>query len=477
MIPGTALSSLQLFASLEKGSIGDIQRRWGSTELRKGCPMQMVARLGKRFKTWRVRRVQRKWVSARRNRVLLFAFGFCVVCAFLWLHPQIMTTGGKTPPLLRGAVSFTDRVSGSGKGAGGTGAQATAPQIPAAPSLCNPFDTNCLADGVASWLATNIQNALQPIADVLSKSPSNLITQTPLLQGDSQDTPLLTINNVLIGVMDATLVCLLVIGAYNAMVGHHLNMLHASLSELLPRAILVVGAVHFNQLFLADFIDFENALSLAIIHAVGLNMLTNIIAGIFTNPITAIIPFILMVVLAIMVILLLIQMITRLALVAVCVATAPLGLGCLMLPQSMRWGRLWLTLFASSVMVQFLQVTALGLGGAFITALAATSLPRLDIQLATAFLAIGILGLVLKIPGILQNWALHPMMDGFNGGSSSGQSAQNTGGSGSGGGDMGGSMASGGDLAGAGSAGSAGGSQMMNGTVVTEESGTLLLLF
>jgi hypothetical protein len=356
------------------------------------------------------------------------------------------------------------------------GAQATAPQTLAVPALCNPFDTNCLADGIASWIATNIQNALQPIADVLAKNPSNLITQTPLLQGDSQDTPLLTINTLLIGVMDAALVCLLVIGAYNAMVSHHFNMLHASLSELLPRAILVVGAVHFNQLFLADFINFENALSLAIIHAVGLSMMTNLIAGIFTNPITAIIPFILMIVLAIMVILLLIQMITRLALVAVCIATAPLGLGCLMLPQSMRWGRLWLTLFASSVMVQFLQVTALGLGGMFITALAATSLPRLDVQLATAFLAIGILGLVLKIPGILQNWALHPMMDGFNGGSNSGQSGQNAGG-GSGGGDMGGSMASGGDLAGAGSAGSAGGSQMMNGTMVTEESGTLLLLF
>ena len=108
--------------------------------------------------------------------------------------------------------------------------------------------------------------------------------------------------------------------------------------------------------------------------------------------------------------------------------------------------------------------------------LAATSLPRLDVQLATAFLAIGILGLVLKIPGILQNWALHPMMDGFNGGSNSGQSGQDAGG-GSGGGDVGGGMGGGGDLAGAGNAGSAGGSQMVNGTIVTEESGTLLLLF
>ncbi|MEO7019380.1 MAG: conjugal transfer protein TrbL family protein, partial [Ktedonobacteraceae bacterium] len=233
--------------------------------------------------------------------------------------------------------------------------------------------------------------------------------------------------------------------------------------------------VHFNQFFLANFINLENELALAVVHTVGLAMLTNILAGIFTNPFTGLLTFILEVVLGIMTILLLLQMIVRLALVAVCVATAPLGLGCLMLPQSLRWGRLWLTLFASSVMVQFIQIAALGLGGVFITAIASTSFVRLDVQLATAFLAIGTLLLVLKIPGILQNWALHPMMDGFNGGGS-GQSGQDAT-SGGGGGDMSGGGDAMGGMGGGSMGGGMGGAQMMEGTVVTEESGALLLLF
>ncbi len=429
--------------------------------------MQVAKCLGTRLKNRRKRHMQQPYSLARRNRVLLLAFACFAVCSLFWFHPQPTAREVTTPPPLIGTSPTVGSVNESGRGAGGTGEHATNPLTPVLPSLCNPFDTNCFASGVASWIATNIQNALQPIADLILKNPSNIISQTPILQGDSQDTPLLAMNNLFIGVVDTALAFLLLIGAYNVMIGHHLAMQHTSLTEFLPRALLVVCAVHFNQFFLANFINLENELALAVVHTVGLAMLTNILAGIFTNPFTGLLTFILEVVLGIMTILLLLQMIVRLALVAVCVATAPLGLGCLMLPQSLRWGRLWLTLFASSVMVQFIQIAALGLGGVFITAIASTSFVRLDVQLATAFLAIGTLLLVLKIPGILQNWALHPMMNGFNGGGSgqSGQDATSGGGDamgGMGGGSMGGGM---------------GGAQMMEGTVVTEESGALLLLF
>lgn len=129
------------------------------------------------------------------------------------------------------------------------------------------------------------------------------------------------------------------------------------------------------------------------------------------------------------------QMIVRLALVAISLATAPLGLACLLLPQTMRWGRLWLTTFASAVMVQFVQVITLSLGGVFITELAATDLIHLDKGIAVAFLAIGMLFLVLKIPGMMQQWALHPMMQlGSHGSSGGSGSGSGSGGSGGGGG-------------------------------------------
>lgn len=397
--------------------------------------------LSSRFTSRQERRARQKPSPARCQRVVPGACVLFAVCCLFLVHPQRVGAGNPgMAPATTILLASAGRPSGMGKGAGGVGSSGADARLPVVPTLCNPFDTNCFATGVASWMATQIQQALQPVADQILQNPSNIISQTPLLQGESLDTPLLNLNTLFIGVIDTALACLLVIGAYNTTVSHHLGVLHASMTELIPRAVLVIGAVHFNQAFLADFINLENALSLAVVHAVGLKMLTNILAGLFTNMLAdGPLVFILLVVLAIMVLLLLIQMIVRLALVALCVATAPLGLGCLMLPQSMRWGRLWLTLFASSVMVQFLQVVALGLGGVFITAIASTSLVRLDVQLATAFLAIGTLYLVLKIPGILQNWALHPMMEGFSGGrsttsqgSQSSQTSVSGGGSGSG---------------------------------------------
>lgn len=451
--------------------------------------MLLAMLLISRLKPWRRRRAQLKPSLARRNRVVLGAcFLFAICCLFLVFPQKASVVSTRMVSITTISPSLEDRTYGKGRGAGGAGSSGANVHLPAAPALCNPFDTNCFANGVASWIAMQIQNALQPVADQILKNPSNIISQTPILQGDSQDTPILDLNNLFIGVIDTALATLLVIGAYNAIIGNHLGMPHASITELIPRAILVVAAAHFNQIFLTDFINLENALSLAVIHAVGLDMLTNILAGMFTNMQGAgILLFILEVVLAIMVLLLLIQMIIRLALVAICVAMAPLGLGCLMLPQSLRWGRLWLTLFASSVMVQFIQIAALGLGGVFITAIASTSLVRLDVQLATAFLAIGTLYLVLKIPGILQNWALHPMMDGFNQGGSStsqggqGQSGQASGSGGGDGGGPGGSTMVWGDMGGGGSTmvweDAGAGGAMMEGQMVAGADGALLLMF
>jgi uncharacterized membrane protein YgcG len=243
--------------------------------------------------------------------------------------------------------------------------------------------------------------------------------------------------------------------------------------EILPRAVLVIAAVHFNIFFLSLFVDFENTLSLAVIHIAGLNMLTNLIAGLFTFQNVTLLTFLLIVVLGVMAIMLLIQQVTRIALVAVSLALAPLGLGCFFLPQTTRWGRLWLVTLSTSMMVQLIQVVALGLGGVFITAIAATSFVRIDKSLAIAFLAIGTLGLVLKIPGMLQTWALHPMMDSSGSGGGSGTQGDTTYSTpsmsmGSGGGGGGGSTTV--SPAGA-------GGNVAEGTMLTDESGALLLMF
>ena len=396
---------------------------------------------------------------ARFYLLFLFLFSLCILGFLVSVHTQ----GMHLP------VSWDEQ--GPGRGAGGTAVSASVPSVPA---FCLPTDTSCIINSVGSQIAAGIQAAFQPISDELLKNPADILYQTPLLtnDNDAQNRAILALNSFFVEVVDIAFACLLLIGGYNVMVGRHLFLPFSTIMEVLPRAALVMAAVHFNVLFVSLFIDFENALSLAVIHIAGLNMLTNLIAGLFTFQSVTLLSFLLIVVLGIMAIMLLIQMVTRIALVALSLALTPLGLGCFLLPQTMRWGRLWLVTLSSSVMVQFIQVVALGLGGVFITAIAATSFLRIDKSLALAFLAIGTLGLVLKIPGMLQASVLHPMMNSSGSdseSSSQGDSKSSTSSTsmGSGGGGGGGTTV----------AETSAGGNVVEGTMFAEESGALLLMF
>jgi type IV secretory pathway VirB6-like protein len=248
------------------------------------------------------------------------------------------------------------------------------------------------------------------VTDFFQNSSLNIITQTP--PNDSYDNTMIgDINKDLVRVVDVALACLLLIGGYNVIIGHHWQIERASITELIPRAILVTCAVHFNLFFLGLFIDLNNALCNTVITAASAQTLTNIIGGFLSiNLLAGLMLIILIIVVFILLILLLAQMITRIALVALLIAVAPLALACFVLPQTMRWGRLWFTTFSSAVLVQFLQVTALALGGLLITSIGNTANWHVAHELTEVFLAIGMVIITLKIPGMLQTWALHPMM-------------------------------------------------------------------
>ncbi|HEU5382843.1 MAG TPA: hypothetical protein VFV38_46135 [Ktedonobacteraceae bacterium] len=411
--------------------------------------IQLEARIGRQaYRLWRFR------------LVLLFLVSMGLLGVLVGMRVQSVSF-----PLSFG-------VQGSGKGAGGIATNATLPSTPAA--SCWPTDTSCIINSVASQIAAGIQAAFQPITDGILKNPADILYQTPLLNNgnEAQNQAILSLNAFFVNVVDIAFACLILIAGYNVIIGRHLLIPSSTIMEILPRVVLVMVAVHFNIFFLSLFVDFENALSQAVIQIAGLDMLTNLIAGLFTAQDLGLLTFLLIVVLGVMAIMLLIQMVTRIALVALSLALAPLGLGCFFLPQTIRWGRLWLVTLSTSMMVQFIQVTALGLGGVFISAIAATSFLRIDKSLAIAFLAIGTLGLVLKIPGMLQTWALHPMMDSSGSGGGSGTQGDTTYGTPG--------------MPGAGSGGSSGGTTVseagasggtMEGTMLAEESGALLLMF
>lgn len=401
--------------------------------------MFMLSRLFRRATRWYARLHLSRMTRQRLHwRLVLWA---CTLVALLCLFWGRAQTGA----------------AAAGSGAGGNGSVAVTPALPhpgVPPTLtCVMDEGSCLAQSVFSWVGTQIQQTVQPLTDAMLRNPIDILYQTPA--GDSYQNPTVkTMNAIFVGVVDVALATLLVIGAYNLMVGSHLSMPHTSFGELVARTVLMVGAVHFNLYFLGQFIELENALALEVDHAAGIAELANLLAGLVTNPGMTLITFLLMIIISLFLIGLLGQMIVRIALVAVCLASAPLGLGCLMLPQTMRWGRLWLTTFASAVMVQLVQVIALSLGGVFITQLASTSLVRFDKTVAVSFLAIGMLFLVLKIPGMMQQWALHPMLQ-FGGGGhgGGGQSNQGSGGSGGGGGGSNESSGSGGGMSGGGMSG------------------------
>jgi len=204
-----------------------------------------------------------------------------------------------------------------------------------------------------------------------------------------------------------------VIGGYNVMVGRELGLPHSQLAEFLPRLLLAFGAAHFSLFFLGLFIDLENALSGVALGLASHSMLTNVIAGVLQGNLLGegFLVVVLAITLGVMSLLLAAQMVVRLALLWVLLVLSGPGLACFALPQTTGFGRLWLSLTASTVMVQFFQVVALGLGGTLLTSLGASNISGLDSTLATLLVSAAMLYLVLRIPGIVHRYAFRPMMD------------------------------------------------------------------
>jgi len=196
-------------------------------------------------------------------------------------------------------------------------------------------------------------------------------------------------------------------------VGRHLGLPHSELAEFLPHLLLAYGAAHSSLFFLGLFIDLENALNLVALNLAGTSMLTSIISALFQGNLAAegLLVWVLGFVLGVMAILLGAQMAVRLALLWVLLVLAGPGLACFALPQTMGYGRMWLSLTATTVLVQFFQVLTLALGGMLLTSLGASNVFGVGGTLATLLVCVALLYLVLRIPGIVHRFALRPMMD------------------------------------------------------------------
>ncbi len=101
--------------------------------------------------------------------------------------------------------------------------------------------------------------------------------------------------------------------------------------------------------------------------------------------------------------LLLLQLLVRLAILDLLLALAPLGIMCYALPQSRPWGRAWALATVSALVVQPLQLFAVGLGGLLISALGQSG------TLVGALIGLGMFYVAWKLPGMLLSNALRAM--------------------------------------------------------------------
>ncbi len=359
-----------------------------------------------------------RWSAARRPSLvhllslfLLSLAGFSLL-AGSGTGKEHAARGAQAGPSLYHVSTFATATSslpkGTQSGAGEeTGTGATPGSMPA---FCLPTDLTCLLNQAAQWVGQQVLAVLQPLITAIDRNPLNFLSQTPPA-ATYQNAVVRQFTDWCIGVVDAAVAVFIVIAGYNLMMARQIGASSYGLMEFLPRLALAVLAANLSLFFIQFFIDLENALCQGVTSLLGLGLLTNTLLNLFSGNLlgAGLLVFVLALVLGIMNLLLAWQMLLRLALLILLIVLAPLALLCWALPQTQGYARLWTSLFSATVFVQFLQVSALALGGMLIAYATTINLFNLGATTLALFSGAAILYLVLRIPGMLHVYALRPV--------------------------------------------------------------------
>lgn len=319
-------------------------------------------------------------------------------------------------------VRATQTAREGGLGAGAVPSASYAGREAQQPAGCSLFDINCWALSALTTILLDGANPVQQFDQgiVSGFGQGNFLTQTPLcvypLDGCDNSQPLDTTLTTFIAwaqlVAMAALGIIVIIGGFNIMLGRQMGMRVHDLGEFIPRVILTFLAAWTAPMIVQAFIDLENALCQSLLSQLSTTAFPALLSTLVTIGLgDGWLIFVFLVILSVMALLLSGQMLFRLAFVVFLAGLAPIGLLCFALPQTLSWGRLWLRNFSVSIFVQFLQVAMLAVGGSMLTALSALaspaygSLPNANIVLEIV-LAIILLYLTIRLPGMLVGWAL-----------------------------------------------------------------------
>ncbi len=280
------------------------------------------------------------------------------------------------------------------------------------PPTCSIWDAHyidCLIGQASTTIANRLFDAVRPLLEWINNNPLNFIVRTPAPATYNNDVVKRFVTFG-ITVVDAALAIRLILVAYQVMVGRAIGLPSLSVLEALPRLALLVGVAHNSLLICQWLIDFNNVLCQTVGELFTVSLLQLAIADIFqsfgsTGLLNLLLLLSLSLFLAGQVLFVAWQMLVRLATVIFLTSVAPLAF------LSETWLRSWVSAFVSAVLVQFLQVVAMALGGMLAGFFAGTVLIGFSDQLIISLLVSNALFfLVIRVPALLREAALGPIM-------------------------------------------------------------------
>ncbi|GHO65563.1 hypothetical protein KSC_044550 [Ktedonobacter sp. SOSP1-52] len=363
-------------------------------------------------------------LMTRRPYVMLTRWGGIVLLVMVGM---LLTTH---PPAPYGASPAVQGISLSAPPVTQAGGSEYA-RMPFSPSsqqqtfACGIGDVTCYSNEFLANLTEQIWNVVRPIIELFLQNPFNFLSQTPALAtyDNSQIQQMVSWE---LGFLDTAVVVLIGFLAYNVLIGRSIGVPMPSLHEALPRLCVAFLAAHISLYICRLIIDFNNALCLGVdelfLHSFLKDTLSLMINFVGQTPDQVALGFLLRVWFVVFLfwhmLWLAWQMLVRLAVVALLTALSPLGLLCLALPQTQRWGQIWLSAFVSTVMIQFIQVTALSMGGLLVsysTSIQISTGPVAGLdtiiqQMVALLLSGAMFYLVPRLPSMIQNYALRPIL-------------------------------------------------------------------
>jgi hypothetical protein len=323
-----------------------------------------------------------------------------LLCYGIWLLGAIMLIALIHPLAAGSSPSSTGQV-GYGGASNSSGSTSTTMTL-------SPSHAESPWWSPSGWLQSEFEGVLHAFLSNLAEGFSQVADNIDSLKLLYRTPPQISYNNgvvkaaepVMVSVVDGALVLFLVIGGYQYMFGHY-----RSFRELAPRLLIAAIVAHFSLDLLKQFIDLQDTLGSSV------HDLLNTAGFGGTFPPTDleswatatdywIIAYLVMI---LGVLFLSLQMLTRIALLDLCLVLAPLGILCFALPQTRAWGRLWAQAFVSALIVQFFQMLCLAMGSAMIASfplLFGSNQPD-GINSVTMLVGIAMVFLAGKLPSML----------------------------------------------------------------------------